>query len=399
MIQPYKKTVIACFIGAISQAIIVNFAPLLFVTFQNIFGIPLEEITVLISLNFITQFSTDLIASKYAKRIGYRKCLISAHLMCGVGLVLMAFLPRVINPFVALIMATIIYAVGGGLLEVLTSPLLEACPTKNKSALMSLMHSFYSWGVVGVVIVSTVFFELFGINNWEIMACIWAIVPLGNIILLSTAPMYEISDSGEDKPNYKQLFSQKVFWLIIIIMLCSGAAELAVSQWASTFVEQGFHLSKSTGDLIGVGGFAAFMGLSRVIYSKYANRISLIRAVALSSCLCIVSYLMIGLSNSGAIGLMGCVLCGFSVGILWPGTLSMASEKVVSGGTTMFALCALGGDIGCTSGPALAGFMTGVLGDNLRLGILCSVIFPVLLLVALGLLKEKNNKKLNLGGK
>ena len=399
MIQPYKKTVIACFIGAISQAIIVNFAPLLFVTFQNIFGVPLEEITVLISLNFITQFSTDLIASKYAKRIGYRKCLISAHLMCGVGLVLMAFLPRVINPFAALIMSTIIYAAGGGLLEVLTSPLLEACPTKNKSALMSLMHSFYSWGVVGVVIVSTIFFELFGINNWEIMACIWAIVPLGNIILLSTAPMYEISDSGEDKPNYKQLFSQKVFWLIIIIMLCSGAAELAVSQWASTFVEQGFHLSKSTGDLIGVGGFAAFMGLSRVIYSKYANRISLIRAVALSSCLCIVSYLMIGLSNSGAIGLMGCVLCGFSVGILWPGTLSMASEKVVSGGTTMFALCALGGDIGCTSGPALAGFMTGVLGDNLRLGILCSVIFPVLLLVALGLLKEKNNKKLNLGGK
>ena len=399
MIQPYKKTVIACFIGAISQAIIVNFAPLLFVTFQNIFGVPLEEITVLISLNFITQFSTDLIASKYAKRIGYRKCLISAHLMCGVGLVLMAFLPRVINPFAALIMSTIIYAAGGGLLEVLTSPLLEACPTKNKSALMSLMHSFYSWGVVGVVIVSTVFFELFGINNWEIMACIWAIVPLGNIILLSTAPMYEISDSGEDKPNYKQLFSQKVFWLIIIIMLCSGAAELAVSQWASTFVEQGFHLSKSTGDLIGVGGFAAFMGLSRVIYSKYANRISLIRAVALSSCLCIVSYLMIGLSNSGAIGLMGCVLCGFSVGILWPGTLSMASEKVVSGGTTMFALCALGGDIGCTSGPALAGFMTGVLGDNLRLGILCSVIFPVLLLVALGLLKEKNNKKLNLGEK
>lgn len=399
MIQPYKKTVIACFIGAISQSIIVNFAPLLFVTFQNIFGVPLEEITVLISLNFITQFSTDLIASKYAKRIGYRKCLISAHLMCGVGLVLMAFLPRVINPFAALIMSTIIYAAGGGLLEVLTSPLLEACPTKNKSALMSLMHSFYSWGVVGVVIVSTVFFELFGINNWEIMACIWAIVPLGNIILLSTAPMYEISDSGEDKPNYKQLFSQKVFWLIIIIMLCSGAAELAVSQWASTFVEQGFHLSKSTGDLIGVGGFAAFMGLSRVIYSKYANRISLIRAVALSSCLCIVSYLMIGLSNSGAIGLMGCVLCGFSVGILWPGTLSMASEKVVSGGTTMFALCALGGDIGCTSGPALAGFMTGVLGDNLRLGILCSVIFPVLLLVALGLLKEKNNKKLNLGGK
>ena len=399
MIQPYKKTVIACFIGAISQSIIVNFAPLLFVTFQNIFGVPLEEITVLISLNFITQFSTDLIASKYAKRIGYRKCLISAHLMCGVGLVLMAFLPRVINPFAALIMSTIIYAAGGGLLEVLTSPLLEACPTKNKSALMSLMHSFYSWGVVGVVIVSTVFFELFGINNWEIMACIWAIVPLGNIILLSTAPMYEISDSGEDKPNYKQLFSQKVFWLIIIIMLCSGAAELAVSQWASTFVEQGFHLSKSTGDLIGVGGFAAFMGLSRVIYSKYANRISLIRAVALSSCLCIVSYLMIGLSNSGAIGLMGCVLCGFSVGILWPGTLSMASEKVVSGGTTMFALCALGGDIGCTSGPALAGFMTGVLGDNLRLGILCSVIFPVLLLVALGLLREKNNKKLNLGGK
>lgn len=393
MIKPYKKTVMACFIGAISQAIVVNFAPLLFVTFQNIFGIPLEEITVLISLNFITQFSTDLVASKYAKRIGYRKCLIAAHSMAGGGLIMMAFLPQIINPFAALIMATIIYAVGGGLLEVLTSPLLEACPTKNKSAIMSLMHSFYSWGVVGVVIVSTVFFELFGIHNWAVMACIWAMVPLGNIILLSTAPMYEISDSGEDKPNYKQLFSQKVFWLIIIIMLCSGAAELAVSQWASTFVEQGFHLSKSTGDLIGVGGFAAFMGLSRVIYSKCANRISPMRAIALSTCLCIVSYLMIGLSNSGVIGLMGCVICGFSVGILWPGTLSMASEKVVSGGTTMFALCALGGDIGCTSGPALAGFMTGVLGGDLRLGILCSIIFPILLIVALGLLKEDKKFK------
>ena len=388
--RPYKKTVFACFVSFISQAIIVNFAPLLFLTFQSTYNIPLEEITVLVMVNFITQIIVDLIASKYVHKIGYRVCFFSAHIMCGVGLVAMAVLPDIINPFAGLVIPTCIYAAGSGLIEVMANPILDACPIENKSRIMSIMHSFYCWGVVGVIILSTLFFTVIGIDNWRVLSCLWAVIPLANAALITKIPIYAISEETKDKPNYRALFSQKVFWIIMIIMLGAGASEMAISQWASTFVETGFGLSKSVGDLIGVCGFATFMGIARIIHAKYADKVSLKSVLGISAVLCIIGYLLIGISTIPAVGLFGCILCGFSVGAFWPGTISLASERIKQGGTTMFALCALGGDLGCSSGPALAGFMTGVFGGNLRFGILCATVFPILILAGVAMIKSSN---------
>ena len=387
--KPYRKTILASFIGFVSQSIIVNFAPLLFLTFQSTYSIPIEEITLLVMVNFITQLITDLLASKYAKKIGYRFCLVISHILCGAGLIIMTVLPEMMDPFAALIISTSIYAVGGGLLEVLLNPVLDACPIENKSGIMSLMHSFYCWGVVGVVILSTAFFSIFGIHNWKILSCLWAVIPLMNAVFLTRVPIYPIAEETKDRANYKELFSQRVFWVIMIIMICSGAAEITVSQWASTFVEKEFSLPKTTGDLIGVCGFSLFMGIARLLYAKQSEKIHIKSAMIVSALLCIISYLIIGLSDTSVSGLIGCILCGLSVGVFWPGTISMASERVKAGGTTMFALCALSGDLGCTTGPALAGFMTGVMGGNMRLGILCSVVFPILMLIGLVLLKRE----------
>ncbi len=386
--KPYKKTVLACFASFISQAIIVNFAPLLFLTFQETYSIPLEKITVLVIVNFITQIIIDIVASKYVDKIGYRICFIAAHIMCGAGLVAMAFLPDWINPFAGLIIPTCVYAAGSGLIEVMANPILEACPIENKSRIMSIMHSFYCWGVVGVILISTLFFVCIGIENWKILSLLWSVIPLANAVFITKIPIYVAEDTTHDKANYRELFSQKVFWIILIIMVGAGAAEMSIAQWASTFVETGFGLSKTMGDLIGVCGFAVFMGLARVLYGKYSEKISLKTAMGASAVLCILGYILVGLSTVPAIGLIGCMLSGFSVGIFWPGTISLAAERVKSGGTTMFALCALGGDLGCSAGPALAGFMTGVLGDNLRLGILCAVIFPVLILAGVSVLRK-----------
>lgn len=388
--RPYKKTVFACFVSFISQAIIVNFAPLLFLTFQSTYNIPLEEITVLVMVNFITQIIVDLMASKYVHKIGYRVCFSSAHIMCGVGLVAMAVLPDIINPFAGLVIPTCIYAAGSGLIEVMANPILDACPIENKSRIMSIMHSFYCWGVVGVIILSTLFFTVIGIDNWRVLSCLWAVIPLANAALITKIPIYAILEETKDKPNYRALFSQKVFWIIMIIMLGAGASEMAISQWASTFVETGFGLSKSVGDLIGVCGFATFMGIARIIHAKYADKVSLKSVLGISAVLCIIGYLLIGISTIPAVGLFGCILCGFSVGAFWPGTISLASERIKQGGTTMFALCALGGDLGCSSGPALAGFMTGVFGGNLRFGILCATVFPILILAGVSMLKNHN---------
>ncbi len=385
----HKHTMAACFIGYISQAIIVNFAPLLFLTFSETYNIPLEQITLLITANFVVQLLTDLMASKYAQKIGYRTCMLLAHFFCAAGLICLTILPEIMNSLIGLMISCSLYAVGGGLLEVLVSPIVESCPSKNKAGIMSLLHSFYCWGVVGTVLLSTGFFVLFGIENWKILSVIFALVPLFNMFFFAIVPLYPICDEENDAPNYKKLFSQKVFWLMLIMMVCAGASELAVSQWASTFTERSLGVSKTTGDLLGVCGFSVTMGLARVVYAKFSERLSMKNATMASSVLCIISYLMIGLSASPIVGLIGCILCGFSVGIFWPGTFSLATQSVKYGGTTMFALLALAGDLGCSSGPSLAGFMSGVFGGNLQFGILCAIIFPIILLCSVFLLKNQ----------
>lgn len=385
----HKHTIFACFIGYISQAIIVNFAPLLFLTFSETYEIPLEQITLLITINFVTQLLTDLLASEYVQKIGYRRAILLAHICCALGLVCMAVLPDVINSFAGLLISTMIYAVGGGLLEVLVSPIVESCPSKNKAGIMSLLHSFYCWGVVATILLSTAFFVFVGIERWRLLSCLFALVPLLNVFFFSVVPLYPIGEEENDAPNYKKLFSQKIFWLMLIMMVCSGASELAVAQWASSFAESALAVDKTMGDLLGACGFAVTMGIARVLYARFSEKIPMKYATMACSVLCIVSYLIIGLSPYPVLALIGCILCGFSVGVFWPGTFSLATESVKFGGTTMFALLALSGDLGCSSGPTVAGWMASLFGGNLRHGILCAVIFPVILLCCLFFLKDK----------
>ncbi len=388
----YKKTISACFISYITTAITVNFAPLLFLTFSRDYGIPLSQMTLLVTVNFLVQIATDLVASKYAAKIGYRKCLVAAHVLSAAGLVMMTVLPEVMPSLAGLLCAVVLYAIGGGLLEVLISPLVEACPTKNKAGVMSIMHSFYCWGSVFAVLVSTLYFHFFGIQNWKILACIWTIIPIINIFLFSTAPIYTLDGDGDEKDSYHSLFSQKVFYLMLIMMLCAGASELSVSQWASALAESALGVSKQTGDLLGACGFAAFMGLSRVLYGKFSEKLPMKKALAICSVLCIISYLLIALPDSPALGLIGCMLCGFSVGIFWPGSCSLAASSVRGGGTTMFALLAFFGDIGCSAGPTTVGFLQDAFGGDLRTSMIFGAVFPFIMLVAILLSGKKEGR-------
>lgn len=388
MEKSYNKTIYACFIGYIVQAIVNNFVPLLFLTFHSTYGIPMTQITLLITFNFGLQLLIDLVSVTFVDRIGYRASMVIAHICAAVGFVLLTILPDVCgNAFVGLLIAVTVYAIGGGLLEVLVSPVVEACPTDNKEKAMSLLHSFYCWGHVAVVLVSTLFFKIFGINNWKIMACIWAIVPFANMILFTRVPIASLIEEGEKGLTMGELFKQKIFWVLMLMMVCAGASEQAVSQWASTFAELGLGVSKTVGDLAGPMLFAILMGSARAFYGKYGDRIDLDRFMVGSSVLCILSYLCISLVPNPVVGFMGCALCGLSVGIMWPGSFSKATASIARGGTAMFALLALAGDVGCSGGPTVVGIVSGMLNDNLKMGILAGVVFPILLLVGIFLCK------------
>lgn len=383
----------ACFIGYIVQAIVNNFVPLLFVTFQTTYQIPLAKITMLITINFAIQLLIDLLSAKFVDRIGYRISILIAHAMSALGLVLLTILPELLpDAFAGILIAVGIYAVGGGLIEVLISPILEACPTEHKEKAMSLLHSFYCWGHMGVVLLSTVFFSIFGIQHWKILALLWAVIPVANMLLFAKAPIYSLNEEGEKGLSLKELLCNKMFWVLMLMMACAGAAEQSVSQWASTFAEQGLGVSKTVGDLTGPMAFAFLMGLSRLIYGKFGDKMDLDRFMTFSCLLCIAAYLCISLIPNPVISLAGCAVCGFSVGILWPGTFSKAAVTIRGGGTALFAMLALAGDVGCSGGPTLAGLMSGVFGDNLRMGILTAVVFPVLLLVGLKLAGKSKAK-------
>lgn len=379
----YALTVKACFIGYIAQAIVNNFVPLLFVTFNKTYGIPIEKITLLVTVNFVIQLCIDALSAKLISAIGYRASAIMAHVFSAVGLASLSFLPQILpDAFVGLMICVVVYAIGGGFIEVIISPIVEACPTDNKEKTMSLLHSFYCWGHVGVVLVSTAFFALFGIDNSRILALLWAIVPIFNVFLFAVVPIYKLEGDEPGSGSLKKLIKSGTFWLLMLMMVCAGASEQAVSQWASAFAETGLNVSKTLGDLLGPTMFALTMGVSRLIFGKFGEKMKLEAYMLFSSCLCICSYLMISLVSNPAIGLAGCALCGFSVGIMWPGTYSNATKTLPFGGTAMFALLALAGDIGCTAGPTLTGLVSGADG-NLRAGVLISIIFPALMLLSL----------------
>lgn len=385
----FQRTINACFAGYVVQAVVNNFVPLLFVMFQDSYQIPLSKITLLITVNFIFQLVIDILSAGFIDKIGYKTSVIIAHFCAAAGLISLTVLPEIFgDPFVGILVSVMIYAVGGGLLEVLLSPIVEACPTANKEKAMSLLHSFYCWGHMGVVLLSTVFFSVFGISNWKVLALMWALIPVINGIVFFTAPIYSLQEEGEKGLSLKELLSKGVFWVMILLMVCSGASEQAVSQWASTFAEQGLGVSKTIGDLAGPMAFAFMMGLSRLFYGKYGDRIDLDKFMSGSTVLCLVSYLCISFAPFPVLSLAGCAVCGFSVGILWPGSFSKAAAAIKGGGTAMFAFLALAGDLGCSSGPTLAGFVSSHMGDNLKAGILAAIIFPVLMLAGIFLSRK-----------
>lgn len=378
----YQHTIIACFVGYIVQAIVNNFAPLLFITLSVQYGISMEQISAIISINFAVQLAVDFVSPKFIDKIGYKISIMAAHLFSAAGLIFFAVLPGTVeNSFAGLLTAVIVYAIGGGLLEVLVSPIMEACPTEKKEAAMSLLHSFYCWGHAGVVILSTLFFVIVGVENWKLLACLWALVPALNFFYFWLVPVPSLEAHGEDSHGLG-LIKNKVFWLMMLLMVCAGACEQGVSQWASAFAEKGLGVSKTMGDLAGPLSFAILMGSARIVYAKLSEKVDITKYMAASGILCLAAYLLVSLSPSPLLSLIGCGICGFSVGVLWPGTFSMAAKKI-QGGTAMFAYLALAGDLGCSSGPAVVGWVAERAGDSLQMGILAAAVFPVLLLVGL----------------
>ncbi len=387
--KDYNKTITACFTGYIVQAVVNNFVPLLFLTFQRTYHIPLSQITLLVTLNFGIQLVVDLVSVLFVDRIGYRASMVLAHIFSASGLILLAVLPDVMpSPFAGILVCVVIYAIGGGLLEVLVSPVVESCPSDNKEMAMSMLHSFYCWGHVGVVAVSTLFFRFIGIGHWRILAVLWAVIPAVNAFSFLRVPIAPLIEEGERGMTIGELFRTRIFWILMLMMICAGASEQSVSQWASAFAEKGLGITKTAGDLAGPMAFAVLMGSARAFYGKWGDRINLDSFMIGSCILCIASYLCISLAPSPVVSLFACAVTGLSVGIMWPGTFSRASASMRNGGTALFALLALGGDVGCSGGPTVVGLVSGALNDNLKAGILAGTVFPALLLAGVILLRK-----------
>lgn len=390
----FKHTLYSSYAGYFVQAIINNFLPLLFLTFQNQFGFSYSKISALILVNFLVQLAVDFLSAYFIDKIGYRRCIVAAHFLAAFGLVMLGVLPFALgNAYVGVIISVFLYALGSGLIEVIISPLVEACPTENKSGSMSLLHSFYCWGQMSVIALSTLFFNVSSVENWRLLSFLWAIVPFVNGIYISLVPFPKMLEEG-GKMGIGKLFKNKLFLICAVIMFCAGSCELSMSQWASAFAESGLGVSKSVGDLLGPCLFAVLMGTARVVYAKISTKVGLKTVMMGSAALCVASYLLASLSPWAVLSLVGCALCGLSVGVMWPGTFSLSAKEIPQGGTAMFALMALFGDLGCSIGPSAVGFATSVFGDELKYGLLCATIFPIILILALTKIKNDRPEKL-----
>lgn len=390
MERKYYRTLYASYIGYITQAIVNNLAPLLFVTFQREYRLSVAKIGFLVTFNFAVQILTDFAAAKYVEHIGYKPCIIVAHIFSAVGLAGLGIFPDMLgSPYLGLLLAIAVYAVGGGLIEVLVSPIVQALPIDEKSSAMSLLHSFYCWGHVFVVLLSTLFFNTVGVGSWRILPVLWAIIPVLNIFLYASAPIKVLVEK-EEALSMRKLFGMRLFWVFVVMMICSGASEQAMSQWASYFAESGLNVSKTMGDLLGPCMFAILMGASRTFYGIKGEKLSLEKFIVGSSVLCVAGYLVAVFAPHPLISLIGCGICGLSVGIMWPGVFSLVPMHCPKSGTAMFALLALAGDVGCSSGPAVVGIISGLFEGNLKTGLLAAIIFPVLLCLGVYLLKHYN---------
>lgn len=380
----YNHTIKACFTGYIVQAIVNNFVSLLLLMFQSELGLTLAQVTSLVTINFAVQLITDLVCAKFIDKIGYRAGMVIADFLAAAGISGLAVFSEILpDPYIGILLSVVTYAIGGGLLEVLVSPIVEACPNDNKEKTMSLLHSFYCWGHVGVVLVSTIFFAVFGIEKWRILAVLWAILPFLSAFVFMKVPIAPLLEEHETSMKFTELFKNKMFWILMLLMMCAGASEQGMSQWASAYAETGLHVNKTIGDLTGPMFFAVLMGTARLLYGKFGEKINLIKFILFSIVLCIAAYFLTALSGIPFLNLVGCGICGFSVGILWPGTFSLAASALRRGGTAMFAFLALAGDIGCSTGPTLVGLVSDSFGGKLSYGILTAAVFPIIFLAGM----------------
>ena len=384
----------ACYLGFVTQAISANFTPLLFLTFKTTYELTLDTIALIPMVFYLTQLLVDFAATKFADKIGYRTCVVASQVLSAIGLVLMAFLPEILPvPSVGILISVVLYAIGSGLIEVLVSPIVEACPFQNKDGVMSLLHSFYCWGAMGVILGSTLFFSVFGIEHWKILTFIWAFVPLYNAFNFINCPIERLVEDGRSL-GIRKLLKMPIFWLMILLMVCSGASEATMAQWASAFTESAIGVSKTVGDLAGPCLFAMFMGIARMLYGKWSEKLNLPKVMLVCGILCTGCYLLASLSVRPLLGLTSCALCGLGVGIMWPGSISISSRKYPRGGTAMFAFLALAGDLGAMVSPAMVGSLSEMSGGNLKTGLLIATVFPVALVFGLLILKKKFSKAL-----
>lgn len=384
----YKKTLVACYLGFVTQAITANFTPLLFLTFVNTYGVTFEKIAMIPLVFYLTQLLIDFAATKFADKIGYRTCVVASQVLSAIGLLLMAILPELLSaPFIGILLSVVLYAIGSGLIEVLVSPIVEACPFENKDGVMSLLHSFYCWGAMGVILGSTLFFALFGIEKWKILVFIWALVPLYNAFNFMNCPIERLVEDGKSM-GVRELLKTPIFWLMILLMVCSGASEATMAQWASAFTESAIGVSKTVGDLAGPCLFAMFMGVSRILYGKFSQKLDLTKVMLACGTMCVGCYLLASLSTLPILGLVGCALCGLGVGVMWPGSISISSQRCPRGGTAMFAFLALAGDLGAMVSPAMVGGLSEMAGGNLKTGLFVATMFPLILVVGLLILRK-----------
>jgi len=403
----YKHTLYASYLGYVTQAIVNNLPPLLFIVFSRNFGVSLEKIGLLVSINFGVQIVTDWACAHFLDKIGYRAAAVIAHALCVLGLLLLGVLPRVMDPYLGLVIAMVLNAVGGGMIEVLISPIVQSLPGDKKAASMSLLHSFYCWGQTAVVLLSTLYFVTAGLSHWPYLAAIWALVPLFNLFFFLKVPLAPVVEEGEGMRLFA-LFSRGAFWLLFLLMVTAGASEQAMAQWASLFAEWGLGVTKTMGDLLGPCAFAILMGLSRVFFGSKGAHLPLTRVLAGSALMCVASYLLAVFAPLPILSLVGCALTGLSVGAMWPATISLSARAFPQGGTAMFAMLALAGDLGCSGGPGLVGVVSNQVqagarwaaalfqsGEQaaLKAGLLAAVAFPVLMVLAVALVKALRRKE------
>lgn len=398
--EHYRLTTISCFVGIFAQAVIINLAALLFMPLMRLHGLTYVQLGTLVAVNFSVQVGSDLVFSGLIDRIGFRRLVLPACLVGSLGLFLFALAPVLLpgRVFAGLLAATAVYSAAGGLLEVLLSPIVNAIPNEEKGAAMSLLHSFYAWGQMATIILTTLFLFLVGERHWQWMVGFWALLPLANFLLFLKAP-FPPSVPEEHRLNMGDLILKPFCLLAFAAIFFGASAEVLMNQWTSAFMERALLLPKLTGDLFGMCGFALMLGLGRAWHGKYGARFDISKALVAMSALAVLCYLVVALAPGSWPGLLACMVCGFATSLLWPGTLIVASERYPLAGAWMFALLAAAGDVGAGLGPWFTGWVVdhaidtaaalrleqwlGIGGEQaaLRLGILAGTIAPLLALL------------------